>query len=943
MRIAHFLFYFLVLASQALATDIRVAETDYRAYRSLTLPSGLDVLLVHDKRAAKAAAAVALPVGSLENPDSQPGLAHYLEHMLFLGSGSYPGPEEYQTFISQNGGKTNAGTGYTSTTYMMEVDPLAFAQALHRMADTLANPRLDPVYADKERQAVNAEMESKKYSDGRRLAMLSLSTLNPDHPATRFTGGNLETLSDKPGSLLHEELVRFHQTWYSANLMKAALYGPQTLDELEALARKELAVIPDRRAQIKVPDAVPSTAAEQGILLGIRPVHDARSLSIDFVLPQDLDNISTKPLQVVAAVLGTETDHSLVDVLRAKGWVLGLSAGGDTTTLRNGVIFSLSLQLTEKGYAQHEAVLGTVFAYLDQLRQRGITQPYFAQLKTMLDMEFRFAPQVSGFDYVAQAATKMLRYPIQDVNYGDFRLDSFDQDAIKTMLDTLVPENARIFVVGPDQDTDQEAYFYQTPYNARAITATDTARWAELALSHLRLPELNAFVPDDFSLVAGLSSKPRQILNQPGLSVWQAGSRFHHEPKAILMVRLQSAYFSSTLEQAAMQGVLLELWTQSQAGLKYQAQEAGLGLGLSGDEGVVVTISGFGQHQPDLLAKVLEFLCQPLLPQDFEQARAERLRALDNVKKQGLFGQAMGATYSLLKIPAWDETELEKATQVITLDKLAAYVRALRQDLRCTVFGFGNMPKDRLLAVAEAITPYLGAQAGLPPLATRIAPKAGVLADYRKDSELEDSALIQVFLDPRPGPQATAQMLLLRELLSTRFYTQLRTEEQLGYVVASFPLMFAHCAGIGFGVQSPVRGTAGLAERFGSFYFRALRQLRSTSSGEFTRVRQGVLASLTEIPDTLGEEFGRLETDLRLGNPAFDSRSKLVRAVEGVTLAEVIRAYEVLVLGPGSTRVMVQVQGSRFSDTWVDPAGSKRISRPADFHSLMGVQQYQGL
>jgi protease III len=107
--------------------------------------------------------------------------------------------------------------------------------------------------------------------------------------------------------------------------------------------------------------------------------------------------------------------------------------------------------------------------------------------------------------------------------------------------------------------------------------------------------------------------------------------------------------------------------------------------------------------------------------------------------------------------------------------------------------------------------------------------RQGVVADYRKDSVLEDSALVELFLDPEPGPRAKARMLLLEGLLSTRFYSQLRTEEQLGYVATSFPVMFAHNAGIGFGVQSPVQGTAGLADRFESFYFRALAQMRAVT------------------------------------------------------------------------------------------------------------------
>jgi protease III len=646
------------------------------------------VLLVHDERASKAAAALAVPVGSIDNPDSQPGLAHYLEHMLFLGSKSYPGPEEYQSFITRNGGQTNAATGYTSTTYMMEVDPPAFAEALRRMADTLALPLLDPVYADKERNAVNAEMESKKHSDGRRLAMLMFSTLNPAHPATRFTGGNLETLSDKPGSRLHDELVRFHQTWYSANLMKGVLYGPQSLDELEALAKGELAVIPDRQAKLEIPAAPPVTESEKGVVIGVRPVRETRSLSIDFVLPLELADERTKPLQVVSAVLGTETSHSLIEVLRDKGLALHLSAGSDGTSLRNGATLSLFVQLTEEGDRRRDEVLATIFAYLELLRGSGLDPAYFEQLQRIWNMEFRFAPLASGFDYVASAATLMLRHPVEDVNYGPYRLDFFDRGAVGAVLAALHPDNARIFQVGPDQPVDREAFFYQTPFSVRPVTGEDTARWAALATGmDLRLPDLNPFLPDDFSLVPVTGEPvPRKLADEPGMSVWHSHSAIRQEPRAILMTRLQSAHFASTLEQTALQGVLLELWSQKQAGLRYQAMEAGLDLSVSGDEGVVISISGFSQHQTDLLPQALDFLKQEVTPEDFEQAKVERLRALANMEKQGLFGQAMGSMRSLLKVPAWDHRVIEEATKGLTLHDLGDYLRAVRQDLRFTVF-----------------------------------------------------------------------------------------------------------------------------------------------------------------------------------------------------------------------------------------------------------------
>ncbi len=84
MRILKYTFFLLFVCTQALAGQIRVPDTDYRSYRPLTLDSGLQILLGQDERASKSAVAVALPIGSLEDPKSQPGLAHYLEHMLFF-------------------------------------------------------------------------------------------------------------------------------------------------------------------------------------------------------------------------------------------------------------------------------------------------------------------------------------------------------------------------------------------------------------------------------------------------------------------------------------------------------------------------------------------------------------------------------------------------------------------------------------------------------------------------------------------------------------------------------------------------------------------------------------------------------------------------------------------------------------------------------------------
>lgn len=103
-------------------TDIIKSENDSRSYRSLTLPNQLEVIVISDPDTDKAAAALNVATGSGNDPDDYPGLAHFLEHMLFLGTKKYPEAGEYQSFISKHGGSHNAFTSFEDTNYFFEVD-----------------------------------------------------------------------------------------------------------------------------------------------------------------------------------------------------------------------------------------------------------------------------------------------------------------------------------------------------------------------------------------------------------------------------------------------------------------------------------------------------------------------------------------------------------------------------------------------------------------------------------------------------------------------------------------------------------------------------------------------------------------------------------------------------------------------------------------------------
>ena len=76
-----------------------------------------------DRQTKTAAAALCVGVGSFSDPPHRQGLAHFLEHMLFMGSEKFPDENEVEEFLSSHGGYSNAFTEVEHTCFHFEVEP----------------------------------------------------------------------------------------------------------------------------------------------------------------------------------------------------------------------------------------------------------------------------------------------------------------------------------------------------------------------------------------------------------------------------------------------------------------------------------------------------------------------------------------------------------------------------------------------------------------------------------------------------------------------------------------------------------------------------------------------------------------------------------------------------------------------------------------------------
>ena len=114
-------------------------------------------LLVSDNESKTAGATIRVGVGSLDEPDNLNGLAHFLEHMLFLGSKKYSEENVLDKYLSKRGGSSNAFTSNEKTVYFFVVENEGLDKALDIFSEFFKEPLLSESGIMREVNAVHSE------------------------------------------------------------------------------------------------------------------------------------------------------------------------------------------------------------------------------------------------------------------------------------------------------------------------------------------------------------------------------------------------------------------------------------------------------------------------------------------------------------------------------------------------------------------------------------------------------------------------------------------------------------------------------------------------------------------------------------------------------------------------------------------------------------------
>jgi secreted Zn-dependent insulinase-like peptidase len=893
------------------ANEIITSPNDKRQYENFSLENGLQVLVISDPSTDKAAASLDVSVGSGNDPTSRPGLAHFLEHMLFLGTKKFPKAGAYQTYISEHGGMHNAFTAHDRTNYFFDVEQSALEPALDRFSRFFIDPLFSSEYVQREMHAVHSEYQSGLKDDRRRKFSAFRAILNPKHPYSKFSVGSLDTLSDHPGKPIRDELIRFYERYYSANLMSLVVLGSEPIEELKALVTERFSAIPNHNAKhppVKAPLFREGSLPAQ---LNIASLKDIRQLSLDFPVPPIRKHYRNKPLRYLGALLGHEGKGSLLSLLKQEKLATRLSAGTGLDTHEQAT-FSIRIGLTESGLEQPERVAQLVFKHIELIRAQGIQPWIFAEEKVISDTAFRFKEPMKPIYYASRLAGNLKEYPAQDLLRGDYLYQTFDAELIRHYLDHLNPNNLLLTLTTQKADTDRTDPWYGTPFRLQPLNPAWLKAWQQSALHpDLKIPEPNPFLTENFDIKSpGAPTAPVLLLEKNGLNLWYQQDTEFRTPKADFYFSLRSPIANDSARHHLLSALYIRLVNDELNEALYPAAVAGLGYSLYPHQrGFSGRISGYNAKQSLLVEKVARTLRSYRVDKErFDLIRADLERELKNSKRDRPYNQTLREVRLQLFSPQWSVDEQLQELTSITADELQAFLPRLFERGEAVILAHGNLLEQEALEMTTIIERTL--MNGVKPMA---------VADSLVQLLEQDTPLIKLALDHNDAAitlylqgednsfDNRAGFALLTQVLATPFYNELRTEKQLGYLVSAFNMPLLEHPGIALVVQSPVAPPAELQRHIRQFLTDSRARVANLDKGDLERHRESVLVKLLKREQTLKERSNRFWREIDRGHTQFDSREQLAEAIRQVDKKALITLFDQLL----KRQLVVQAAGNR--------------------------------
>ncbi|KYN37329.1 Nardilysin, partial [Trachymyrmex septentrionalis] len=558
-------------------------------------------------------------VGSFNDPPEVPGLAHFLQRMIFIESEKYPNENDFKGFISLHGGTTYGVTDCEYTRFYFDISETHLLSALVPFSISFDGFWIKKDAITRERKIVflmlhvHIEFQLNSSSNKHRMERLLSFIARNGHPSSKFLRGNSIPLNnDINDDKLYEEVYKFKKHHYSAHRMTLAIQAIiilslDTLEQYVQLCFNSLSsnwLPSDDFTEFKDGDLF-ETDASQKTFKWIKPINHISQLHVIWVLPSLLNFYKSKPSKYISWIIEHKGNGSLTSYLRKKMWGLDVFCGNCDNNNDFGynsmyVLFEIIVELTEEGLKYPRKVLNAIFSFMNLIRRMGPQKSIYNELYKIGNNNFRF---FSKHNDVFDLCKGMHFYQPCDYLTGKHIYFEYNPEAIQKCLNLLMPETAKIMIFNNRFKKNIVEPHIKIIYKDMELPDEWLNHWKSIEpLSSFHLPSRNKFLTNNFSFIpisAKASKYPVKINNDSVSEIWFC-PKFNWP---VCHINLHIVSISHLQFRKSKNAALLQMYCNVIKYLLldklYPAITAGFSYEIDVNEedtGIIIQISGFNEN-----------------------------------------------------------------------------------------------------------------------------------------------------------------------------------------------------------------------------------------------------------------------------------------------------------------------------------------------------------
>lgn len=879
--------------------NIKKPKSDIREFVGGKLNNGIKYAFVNDKTLESSYVSIAVNVGSYSNPKDYDGLAHFLEHMLFMGSEKYKDENYYFDQLNKLGGDSNAYTDSMETVYFFNV----FNHGLDKIFDIFSRFFIDPLFNEnsiqRELNAVNSEHQKNINSDMWKKHQFMLDILNKDSPMNNFGTGSLKTL-DKVD--IRIKLREFYDKYYTSNNISICIASSKSFDELLKIIKDTFGEIKKNTCENKFDFNKPFYSENKLNIYHLKSQSNIYNISYIFEIPEQHKYVRSRYFAIFEMILLNRSDKSLYFNLTNMGYLNNINI-----EIKYEGVLEIIFALTKEGLNNLDYIESSLYQAIEQIINSDINK-YASYFKKILNINYDYIHKFETTELCNMLAVNHYYYKTSDIFKKNFIIKKIkSNEKYKHKFNKYINNNDVIKIILSQFFTSNKELKYNKTrqYNAEyaLIDNNINNKLGNNNISYTDIDVNNKYIDVIPNIKLNLDKYdiPQLISDNQ----WYGGCSKFGEPIVTILLQINNnKYFDSAKNYVLTQ---ISCWILNFLinVIMYKPFELAYSISFSPiptTSSININISALNDISKikllldDLKNFIFNIDLNKLSEIYINNLIISLKESYENINFMNPSNYSVNKLRSYIYDTEYPFEQLIDATRMINIDNIKEYIKTIFDDSTMTSFIYGNIDKENINDLLESYNKYFSSSSLTIPITRYI---EEIIVKHPNPDE--KSNCVTLFysigeLDIKDNNDAFKSILAIvgTRILSQKFFDELRTKQQLGYLVNMGMSSYRKKYYVTQKIQSD-KSIDYIIDKINNFNKIVESHLLES---EFKEYIDSIKKELLEPDYSLSDKINKYLPEITSHEYIFNRNILLSNQIDGCTKKDVIKFFNDILLKP---------------------------------------------